>query len=340
MIKIKLVELEKHRNETTFRPFLFAHNILKEIGIEFTEGESYDYAWVGQASIIDKKKSLRESIDNGLEFLSKITGDYMLVDGQDSTSLIGTIDVFRESNAKLFLKNSYLKDFDLYKKGWVNGRMYWGEGEYSVPDIDELKPKMKLSGCNWLHTIQPKWFDYSKNKSFDVSCMFGYPSKDKSFEHGVCQSEPYDLHRKNLLDTLGNKYNVVGLENGKRVSQQEYYNKMFDSKIIMAPIGMGEMAPRDIESAMFGSVLVKPDLDYVYSKPFIFDNNETYIAVKYDWSDLEEKIDYILSDYTNIRERLVTNMRKQYEQKYDYSKIALHVYELFKNLTGVTTDEN
>ena len=74
MIKIKLMELEKHRNETTFRPFIHAQNYLNEIGIEFTDGDSYDYAWVGQASIIDKKKSLKESVENGLEFLSKISG--------------------------------------------------------------------------------------------------------------------------------------------------------------------------------------------------------------------------------------------------------------------------
>ena len=115
MIKIKLLEKDIHRNETTFRPFVFAQHVLKEVGIEFTDGDSYDYAWVGQASIIDKKKSLKESIDKGLDFIYKIDGDYMIVDGQDSTSLIGTIDVFRESSAKLFLKNSYLKDFDLYK---------------------------------------------------------------------------------------------------------------------------------------------------------------------------------------------------------------------------------
>ena len=178
MIKIKLIEPHIHRNETTFRPFLFAQNQLKEIGIEFTDGDSYDYEWVGQASIIDKKKSLKESIEKGIEFISKITGDYMIVDGQDATSLIGTVDVFRESKAKLFLKNSYLKDFDLYKKGWANGRMYWGKGDYSVPDIDNLKSKMKLSGCNWLHTVQPNWLDYSKEKSYDISCMFGYPTKE------------------------------------------------------------------------------------------------------------------------------------------------------------------
>ena len=49
MIKIKLLELDKHRNETTFRPFVFAQDYLREIGIEFTNGDSYDYAWVAQA---------------------------------------------------------------------------------------------------------------------------------------------------------------------------------------------------------------------------------------------------------------------------------------------------
>jgi hypothetical protein len=335
MIKIKLYEPEKHRNETTFRPFLMAQDIFREVGVEFTTSDTYDYAWVGQASIIDKKKPLRESIDNGVEFLSKITGDYFIVDGQDSTTLIGTIDVFRESNAKLFLKNTYLKDFDLYKQGWVNGRYYWGDGDYLVPDIDELKPKMKLSGCNWLHTIQPNWLDYNQKKSYDVSCMFGYPTKEPVYEHDICQTDYYDPHRKNLMDILGDKYNVAKLINGARIPTEEYYQKMFNSKIIMAPLGYGEMAPRDLESAMFGSVLMKPDMSHIASEPFIYDDDETYIAVNYDWSNLEEKIDYVLSDYDNIRERLVQNMRKKYQETYNLKNLVLHIYDIFKNLNGV-----
>ena len=120
MIKIKLLESDIHRNETTFRPFLYAQNILRDIGIEFTDSDDYDFAWVGQASIIDKKKSLAESIDKGLEFISKISGDYMIVDGQDSTSLISTIDVFRESNALLFLKNSYLKEDMIERNNYIH----------------------------------------------------------------------------------------------------------------------------------------------------------------------------------------------------------------------------
>jgi hypothetical protein len=337
MIKIKLYELDIHRNETTFRPLLMAQDIFREVGIEFTTSDDYDYGFVGQASIIDKKKPLKESIDKGLEFVSKITGDYFIMDGQDATTLIGTIDVFRESNAKLFLKNTYLKDFDLYKKGWANGRMYWGKGEYAVPDIDELKPRMKLTGCNWLHTVQPNWLDYSKDKSYDLSCMFSYPTKEPVYEHDVCQTDYYDPHRKNLMDILGDKYNVAKLVDGVRLPPREYYQKMFDSKIILAPIGYGEMAPRDIESAMFGSVLMKPDMSYINSEPFIYDDNETYIAVNYDWSNLEEKIDYVLSDYQNIRDRLVQNFRKNFTEQYDTKNLVLHFYNIIKDLDGVTT---
>lgn len=332
MIKIKLYELDIHRNETTFRPFVDAINLFRDVGIEFTLGDTYDYAFVGQASIIDKKKPLQESIDKGLEFVSKITGNYIIVDGQDATTLIGTIDVFRESNAILFLKNSYLKDFDLYKQGWANGRKYWGKGNYSVPDIDDLKSKMKLTGCNWLHTIQPDWLGYSKEKTYDVSCMFGYPTKEPVYEHDLCQTDYYDPHRKNLMDTLGDKYNVAKLVDGVRIPKKEYYNKMFNSKIIMAPLGYGEMAPRDLESAMFGNVLMKPDMSYISSEPFIYEDNETYIAVDYDWSNLEEKIDYVLSDYNNIRERLVQNMRKKYQESYNLENLVLHLYNIIKNI--------
>jgi len=338
VIKIKLYEHEIHRNETTFRPFVSAVNLFRDVGVEFTLGDTYDYAFVGQASIIDKKKSLQESINKGLEFVSKITGDYFIVDGQDATTLIGTIDVFRESNAKLFLKNSYLKDFDLYKQGWANGRMYWGKGDYSVPDIDKLKPRMKLTGCNWLSTMTPQWFDYPNEKKYDISCMFGYPSKEKVYEHNLCQTDYYDLHRKKLLEIVSGKYNFIGLDKGQKVSMDQYFQKMHESKIVMSPFGFGEMNPRDVQSAMLGSVLIEPDMSYILSKPFIYEDDETYIAVNYDWSNLEEKIEYVLSDYENIRDRLVQNFRKRFVEKYDKKNLVLHFYEILKNLSGVVSE--
>jgi hypothetical protein len=63
MIKIKLYEPDIHRNECAFRPYIWAHEMLNDIGIQFTTGDSYDYAWIAQASIIDKKVSIEEPSD-------------------------------------------------------------------------------------------------------------------------------------------------------------------------------------------------------------------------------------------------------------------------------------
>ena len=89
---------------------------------------------------------------------------------------------------------------------------------------------------------------------------------------------------------------------------------------------------------MFGSVLMKPDMSYISSEPFIYEDDETYIAVNYDWSNLEEKIDYVLSDYNNIRERLVQNMRKRFEEKNNLQNLVLHFYNLLSNLDGVVNE--
>ena len=343
MIKIKLYELEKHRNECAFRPYLWAQNVLQDIGIEFTQGDSYDYAWVAQASFLNKKVSLKESVDNGLEFLSKITGDYMLLDAQDSTSLMGSYEVFKESNALLLLKNSLLKDKSLYKTGLNLGRYYWGPGDYKLEDFDKYSNRIVLSGTNWLSThwagIQVKWYDLTRPKQYDLSAMFGYPSKE-SYEHLQLQSEYYNNHRKPSIDVinkLSTKFNVAKLINGKRVSLEEYHQKMFDSKIIFTPMGYGSLFPRDVEAAMYGGILIKPDMSFNNTTPDVFIDGETYIACKHDFSDLEEKINKVLGNYQNYL-YIVENARKKFMEEISTEKIALHVYELFKNLTEVVSE--
>ena len=76
-------------------------------------------------------------------------------------------------------------------------------------------------------------------------------------------------------------------------------------------------------------------MSHILSEPFIYEDDETYIAVNYDWSNLNEKIDYVLSDYNNIRDRLIENMRSRYEKHYDLSNLVVHIYNLLKNLDEV-----
>ena len=258
----------------------------------------------------------------------------MLLDGQDSTSLIGAYEVFKESNALLLLKNSLLKDRSLYKQGSVLGRYYWGPGDYKLEDFDQYSDRIVLSGVNWLSThwagIKVQWYDYLLPKQYDVSAMFGYPTP-LNYEHGIIQSEPYNSFRKPLMDIIENlDYKVAKLDKGKRVSQQEYYNYVINSKIILAPFGYGEMAPRDLEAAMFGAVLIKPDMSYIDTNPNPYINGETYISCKHDYSDLNEKIEILLGD-DKKRYYIIENARKKFKELYTPENIALNLYNILKN---------
>lgn len=339
MIKIKLYELEKHRNECAFRPYVAAQNVLRDIGIEFTTGDSYDFAWIAQASFLNKKVSLEQSIDDGLEFLSKISGDYMLLDGQDSASLLGSYEVFKQSNALLLLKNSLYADRSLYKQGLVLGRYYWGPGDYKLDDFDEYSDRIVLSGTNWLSThwagIQPRWHNYRREKTYDVSAMFQYPSPE-IYEHGQLQSIHYDNFRKRGIDVIEgmDNINVAKLINGERVSIEEYYNRMFNSKIIFAPYGFGEMAPRDMEAMMFGNILIKPDMSHIETIPNIYIAGQTYISCKHDFSDLQEKIESVLGNY-NYYSHIVENAKNRILGTMEHEKLAIYLHTLFSNLDSI-----
>ena len=332
MIKVKLLDWKQHRNECTFRPFVVNSNTLNEIGLQFTEGDSYDYVWVAQSSIIDQTIPYSQAVEKGVEFLSSITGPYMIVDGQDSTSLMYTYDIFKHSKAIRLLKTSLLKDRLLYKQGFAFGRSYWGDGNFKIEDFDKYSDKIKISGTNWLSTHwtginNRQMHPIKRNRKYDVCAMFQYPST-KITE----TSNYYDLHRKNAIDVLNKmSMSVAKINNGERVSQAEYYQKQFDSKIIIAPYGYGEMAPRDIESILFGNILIKPDMSHIETAPSIFEDMKTYVACKHDFSDLEEKVDMILGNYENYS-YIIENARKKLIEVMHPNQLALHMYNTFNNI--------
>ena len=78
MIKIKLTNWNKGRNNHTFRPFLMYAQEFNNIGVQFVEEGSYDFEFIGMMDFLDKSIPLQESIDFGIKSLSNKTGDYFL----------------------------------------------------------------------------------------------------------------------------------------------------------------------------------------------------------------------------------------------------------------------
>ena len=349
MIKIKLQDYHLHRNECLFRPYK-QNKLFNEVGIEFvTEGNDYDILWIGQASYMDKTKSYKESVDMGIEYVNQFKGqDVIMLDGQDSATLKGSYDVFVQTDSKLLLKNTLYKDLKNYARGsFPTGRIYWN-GSYpnhknnywlSVYDLETEKfQNVKLSGTNWLSTVNPTFHDYYQfKKDIDVFAMFQYPAK-QNFEWKVETSNYYTAHREKCIaeiKKLSPNIKVVTAENGK-VPLQEYYNLMARSKIVIAPFGYGEIAPRDLESAMLGCVLIKPDMGHVETVPNIY-NPETFIPCQWNFGDLTALIGACLNDYELKREYYVNNMKRTYRTEYTDEKLVLHIYNLLQGLEGYGT---
>lgn len=92
----------------------------------------------------------------------------------------------------------------------------------------------------------------------------------------------------------------------RRVDQKAYYEEMRSSRICVSPFGYGEICWRDFESVLMGSLLVKPDMSHVRTEPNIFIPGETYVPVRWDWSDLAEVCARYLAD-DDERNRIISN---------------------------------
>ena len=337
MIKVKIQNANEDRNGPTFAPLLRVKNLMKDYSIDITDSDDFDYLFVGMQDFLDKKKKLDESIKWGLENLNKIDGDYFLFDGSDSTSLMGAYEVFEQSNAIYLMKNQKLRTREEYKKPYAFNKYFFGSGsnlDLSYNISDEMWNRIKFTHMNLCY-----WNDYSNfqpinnNKQIDLCAIFQNNHRYNE-DHGTRNDNYYNNHRKGLTDKvklLSNKYSMLT----EKMPFQEYAKNLWNSKISLSPFGMGELCFRDLESMMFGTIILKPSHKKVDTLPNIMVDNKTFISCKYDWSDLEEKIDYILSNFKYINEKLNHNIRNLFSNNCTNEKLCLYYYNLFSKLDDI-----
>jgi len=335
MIKIKLSDPNDHKN---FSPFILANNILSDYSIELTTSNDYDYEFIAQKDYLNLSVPLEQSINEGLEFLSKKSGDYFLFSGADSTSLLGAYEVFCESNAKYLFKKQMLSRED-YKESTTLNKWFFGNGSNLDKgyDISEsIYSKIKLTGHNvghnWPHL--QKMQNGASVRDIDICAVYQGQPPNQIFDHEVQSDILYSNHRVgawNKLEKIENKYKIV---KGQSTPQQ-FIEIMSRSKVGLSPFGMGELCYRDLELIQWGCLLIKPDMSKVITKPDFFKPWETYIPVKPDWSDLNEVLDKVLSNY-NEYQHIIENGRKLIPELYSYHNVFHHWYDFFANLDEIS----
>ena len=335
MIKIKLSD---NQNTKCFSGFILSKDILyTNYSIDLTTDDDYDYEFVDANEFLNLSLPLQESIDWGLNNISKKSGDYFLFHGGDSTSIMGVYEVFIESDAKFLFKKQLLSQND-YKINSTLNKWFFGTGtilDRGYDISDEIYSKMKLMGYNvahnWPHLQQ--MYNGFDNREIDICAVYQGILDNGNMDHELRSDVLYTKHRKGAWDELvkiEDKYNIVKGQS----TPQEFVEVMKRSKIGLSPFGMGELCYRDLELIQWGCLLIKPDMSKVITEPDFFKPMETYIPVKSDWSDLNETIEKVLGNFKDYQ-YIIDEARKKVVEMYSYQNICMYWYDFFKNLDGI-----
>jgi hypothetical protein len=91
--------------------------------------------------------------------------------------------------------------------------------------------------------------------------------------------------------------------------RDQYLAELRRSRLVVSPFGWGEICFRDFEAILAGALLVKPSMRHLETWPDVYRAHETYVPVRWDWSDLEAACLPYLEDEARRRE-LAANARK------------------------------
>ena len=337
MIKIRLSD---NQNMKCFSGLIISKDMLKDYSIDITDSDDYDYEFIVTNEFVKSSLPLKESIDWGLENLSKKSGDYFLFHGGDSTSIMGAYEVFIESNAKYLFKKQLLSQED-YREETTLNKWFFGKGSvldrgYDIPD--DVYSKMKLTGYNvahnWPHLQQMQLTN--ETRDIDVCAVYRGILDNGTMDHEVQSDVLYTKHRKGAwdkLDYISETYNVVK----GQTAPEQFVKIMKRSKIGLSPFGMGELCYRDLELIQWGCLLVKPDMSKVIIEPDFFKPMETYVPVNPDWSDLNETIHKVLENVKDYQ-YIIDNARQKVVEMYSYQNVCLHWYNFFAEMSGVESE--
>ncbi len=346
MIKIKIKNPMIGKNSRSFLGFVLLKDMLRDYSIEITDSDDYDYMFLGAHDILNKGISLQDSIEYGLENCNKITGDYFIFDGSDSTSLMASYEILDQSDAMFLFKNQLLKNREDYKIPTSFNKWFFKDGsdlDLGYDISDENWKKIKLSGWNLGYTevmnklFRPttqKWHPICTDKTIDLCAIFKAehpPSEDHFAENGSY----YTNHRKGAWGVIGNDpgYSFVKDE----LPFIEYINTLYRCKMSLSPFGMGEIRNGDFEAFEFGVVMIKPTMNIVNTNPNPYISNETYIPVDLDWKNLNEIVNKML-DNPNKLSYIIDNSRKVYDELYSAHNFCMYWYDFFTNLSGVENE--
>ncbi len=159
----------------------------------------------------------------------------------------------------------------------------------------------------------------------------GFMGAKPDFSH-----RPIDVHSR--IETNGSPWysamrthadkaiaSITGINQtpNDRITRDKFLTEMRSSKLCWSPFGYGELCWRDLEAFLTGAVLIKPDMNHLDTTPNLYKPGETYLPVKWDFSDLE----HVVRDALNNPEYCEQISHNAFVACKDYIKNARFVDE-------------
>ena len=83
---------------------------------------------------------------------------------------------------------------------------------------------------------------------------------------------------------------------GTGIRHDQFLAELRSSKVCFSAFGYGEVCWRDYEAIQNGAVLLKQDMSHIETLPDVFVADETYVPVRWDLSDFEDKVRGLVAD--------------------------------------------
>jgi hypothetical protein len=290
--------------------------------------------------LVNEKDPVVQESGNTIVLLKKArkyTNKIIWLDNSDSTTvthfeILPYVDTY--------LKKQILKDRTLYEKNFVGGRIFtdFYHENYKIEDNDKftqfyplaesLSYKVKLSWNiglgdmgrafsfhNYLRKSLP--LKVLTNYKADFQSCYNHKANDIFIKTSENLNRPsVAFHRQELirqLTKLSKKKQFSNYIQGPKISSHKYSQLMRSSKIIPSPFGWGELGVRDYEAFINGALLLKPTMTHMDTWPNIFIPGETYQPFSWNFSDLDEKITFLL-DNEKDRIRIAENGQEAYRE--------------------------
>ena len=260
---------------------------------------------------IEKKKNFIEFINNNIsKNIKLIFADTADNTGQIKTDFLYIADTYWKGqilkNKKEYMNhhyggrlftNYYYKEFNiidknkqvtepvLNKKELNKIKVCWNMGLCDHGRFSHIKQKLfSIFKLKFLIRNSENYIKPDNTRSIDLTCRIGKVYGRKTVE----------FQRKKITSIL--KKNIET----SKISRIKYLNEIKNSKFVISPFGWGELCPRDYETFLYGSVLIKPNMQTINTWPDWYIPQKTYLPFSWDISNLQNRLDFELHLHPHI----------------------------------------